>query len=1215
CPLDLSATNFTLAASICSTRESRSKCCRYINAFIATSIARYANVTSNLGVSSNMSDICLNSISRTMELYGVPHNATVFCGFGTKIPVNYECRGRTTVNQMLQSPKFVDVTQNCKVPLSEESNCKKCLNAGIGYLHHLVGTDDNMTLSTCRDATYVALASQPSPSVLTPEASPSPLVAASPSQVMLGLPLNENHRRYHLTLVPSIGIAVTVLAFLILIVLIVLIRKKSRELELSECLDKASSRAFPASRPTRKLQEGPASMFQRFSYKETKKATDNFSTIIGQGGFGTVYKGQFTDGSPVAVKRMDKVSEQGEDDFCQEIELLARLHHRHLEYLHFYCDPPLCHRDIKSSNILLDENFVAKVADFGLAHASKDGSICFEPVNTTDIRGTPESRLPDLVDSRIKDSFDLDQLQTMVTIVRWCTQREGRARPSIKQVLRLLYESSDPMHSGFIRAVEDEEYEGSEGGGRTSKGKMHRSDVLLIQFGSETDRPDRTMKTMPATFSTHHDWYMSTLSSLSSPDGITPVHLYSYNHVMDGFSAVLSAAQLEELENLPGHVTTFPESIGHQHTTHTPKFLGLNKYTGAWPASRFGDDVIIGVLDSGIWPESESFNDKNMPPVPKRWRGICETGTEFNTSHCNRKLIGARKFSQGMKQIGLNISNTDDYDSPRDYWGHGTHTSSTAGGSEVSEADYFGYAKGTATGMAPSARIAMYKVLFYSPDNDDYDAAATDTLAGMDQAIEDGVDIMSLSLGFFETTPFSENPIAVGAFAAVKKGIFVVCSAGNGGPHGYTMLNGAPWLTTVGAGTIDRQFGAQITLDNGALTITGTSIFPENLFISRIPVYFGLGNRSKEVCGWNALNPKDVKGKFLFCDHDDDELSTFRQTSESVRFGPDIYGAVGGIFSEDDGEFLHPDYFSMPIVIVNTKDGDLIKKYITSNKNATVSVEFGKTLLGTSAAPKVAYFSSRGPDIKSPWILKPDVLAPGFNILAAWVPNRGFAPIREEDYLLTDYALESGTSMSCPHVAGIAALLKAAHPDWSPAAIRSALMTTADIDDNRNDRIIDMTTGVAGTPLDFGAGHVDPSKAMDPGLVYDTETESYISYLCALNYTSKQIQIITRTSNFTCEHASLDLNYPSFMVILNKTKTATSVFKRVLMNVGNTSSVYHAVLKTPPGMEAIVQPSTITFARKYSTAEFNLTVKINLEAPGVTPQSDYFGNYGYLSWY
>lgn len=156
----MSGSNFTLAATLCSNKDDRGKCCRHINALVAISVARYANATRNLGVPSDLSDICLNSISKTLALYGVPRNATVFCGFGTKIPVNYECMGRTTITQMLESPKFGDVAENCKVPLSDASNCRKCLNAGISYLRHLVGSETNLTMSTCRDATFTALASQ-----------------------------------------------------------------------------------------------------------------------------------------------------------------------------------------------------------------------------------------------------------------------------------------------------------------------------------------------------------------------------------------------------------------------------------------------------------------------------------------------------------------------------------------------------------------------------------------------------------------------------------------------------------------------------------------------------------------------------------------------------------------------------------------------------------------------------------------------------------------------------------------------------------------------------------------------------------------------------------------------------------------------------------------------------------------------------------------------
>ncbi|KAA3462942.1 subtilisin-like protease SBT1.7 [Gossypium australe] len=683
---------------------------------------------------------------------------------------------------------------------------------------------------------------------------------------------------------------------------------------------------------------------------------------------------------------------------------------------------------------------------------------------------------------------------------------------------------------------------------------------------------------MPGAFLSHHDWYMSTLSSLSSPDGFSPLHLYTYNHVMDGFSAVLSQAHLDQLHELPGHLATYPETIGHLHTTRAPTFLGLKKHSGLWPAGGFGEDMIIGVLDSGIWPESESFNDEGLPPVPKRWRG--------------------------MQQEKQNISKTNDYDSPRDFLGHGSHTSSIAAGSSAVGAEYFGYAKGKAIGMAPKARIAMYKVLFF---DESYDAAATDVLAGMDQAIEDGVDVMSLSLGFIET-PFDENPIAVGAFAALKKGIFVSCSAGNNGPHAYTILNGAPWITTVGAGTIDREFAAHVTLGDGELTVTGKSVYPENLFVSDVPIYFGHGNRSKELC--NSLDPKEVAGKYVFCDFD----SSGQTNAYAQIYEMDTAGAAGAIFSSSEGPFFRPTDFFKPFVLVNPKYGDLVKHYIINSKNATVSIRFQTTLLGTKPAPQVAYFSSRGPDRKSPWILKPDILAPGVDILAAWVPNRGFAPIDDDDYLLTDYALESGTSMSCPHAAGIATLLKAAHRDWSSAAIRSAMMTTADVIDNANGRIIDMTTGVAGTPLDFGAGHINPNKAMDPGLVYDIEIQDYINYLCGLNYTSKQIRTITGMRQFNCDSATLDLNYPSFIILLNNTNTTSATFQRELTNVAEGSSVYRAVVRAPSGMKAVVQPATITFAGKYSKAKFQLTVEIDVGV-GSIPESDYFGNYGFLSWY
>ncbi|XP_058091335.1 subtilisin-like protease SBT1.7 [Magnolia sinica] len=706
---------------------------------------------------------------------------------------------------------------------------------------------------------------------------------------------------------------------------------------------------------------------------------------------------------------------------------------------------------------------------------------------------------------------------------------------------------------------------------------------------------------IPATFSTHDSWYTSTISSLSAPDGIAAVHLYTYNHVMNGFSAVMSQAQLNQLERMPGHLATYPETYAQLHTTHTPRFLGLNRHVGLWPKANFGDDTIIGIIDTGIWPESEMFGDEGMPPVPERWKGACEIGDEFNSSNCNRKLIGARSFSKGLKEGGLNISKIDDYDSPRDFYGHGTHTASTAAGSRTPNADYFGYAKGTAVGVAPMARLAMYKVLFTA---DTLESPTTDILAGMDQAISDGVDLMSLSLGLPRLLPYDENVIALGAFAAMERGIFVSCSAGNSGPHAYTIGNGAPWITTVAAGTIDRDYAASITLGDGITTVQGKSFYPESIYISGVPLYYGYGNASKEICDYYSLDPKDVAGKIVFCGFGDEYTQMFEVNRT---------GAEGAIFVTDSAQFLNPDDFFMPFVAISIKDGEIIKRYIANAAQPpTVDIKFQITVLGSKPAPQVASFSSRGPNILSPWILKPDIVAPGVHILAAWVPNRGRQPI-DDDYLVSEYALVSGTSMSSPHVVGVAALLRAAHPDWSPAAIRSALMTTAYITDNTHGPILDPITGTAATPLDYGAGHIDPNKAMDPGLVYDLERQDYINFLCGLNYTTDRIKIITRGLNYTCTKATLDLNYPSFMVILNNTNSSRVVFTRVLTNVADSPSIYRAVVKAPTGMRVVVDPPELKFDSKYSKQGFTMSVQIDMAE--VVIKSDYIGNYGYLNWY
>ncbi|KAM1527336.1 hypothetical protein ACFXTI_016506 [Malus domestica] len=705
----------------------------------------------------------------------------------------------------------------------------------------------------------------------------------------------------------------------------------------------------------------------------------------------------------------------------------------------------------------------------------------------------------------------------------------------------------------------------------------------------------------PESFLTHEAWHKSTVKSLSSSspaengDG-SEMLLYSYSHVMHGFSARLTPSQLSRLEKSPAHVATYPESFGKMFTTHSPKFLGLRQNLGLWPNASFGQDVIIGIIDTGIWPESESFSDKGMSEVPLRWKGVCENGTAFTPSLCNRKLIGARSFSKGLEAAGIPISKQYDYDSPRDFFGHGTHTSSTAAGNHVLSASHFGYAKGTARGVAPRAHVAMYKVLWAT---DSEESAASDVLAGMDQAISDGVDIMSLSLGF-DVSPYYNDIIAISSLSAVEKGIVVVCAAGNDGPSDNSTHNGAPWITTVGAGTLDRTFTATLTLDNG-YTVEGESYFPESVYIADKPLYYGKDSVSKSTCNFGALDHKEVAGKVVFCDNP--QGGDIDGQLEEVKNA----GAYAAIFVSDMPD-LYAEDFTIPALVLPMAKGSLIKEYATrANTTKVKTLTFLHTNLGTKPAPEVASFSSRGPDPITPSILKPDILAPGVDVLAAVAPNKMLMEVNNYN-LASDYQLMSGTSMAAPHVAGVVALLKAVHREWSPAAIRSAIMTTVYNLDNTRTTIKDQRDGLAATPLQFGAGHINPNRAMNPGLVYDMDVQDYIEFLCGLGYTTKQMSAVIRRNQWSCRQQPTELNYPSFIAIFNSTDNSPKAknFTRVVTNVGDDASSYFAFLEVPKGMKIAVEPSTLTFTGQNQEQGFVLRVEIDSNAPKVT--------YGYLKW-
>ncbi|KAA8546097.1 hypothetical protein F0562_020452 [Nyssa sinensis] len=618
---------------------------------------------------------------------------------------------------------------------------------------------------------------------------------------------------------------------------------------------------------------------------------------------------------------------------------------------------------------------------------------------------------------------------------------------------------------------------------------LHRSLLQLLFFfflvKTLLVSADQTVKTYiirvdrfskPSIFPTHYHWYSS---EFADPDSI----LHVYDTVFHGFSATLTSAQAASVLQHPSVLVAFEDRQRQLHTTRSPQFLGLRNQRGLWSESDYGSDVIIGVLDTGIWPEHRSFSDLNLSPVPSRWKGVCETGVKFTSKNCNKKIVGARFFAKGHEAagrsggpggIGGGINDTIEFRSPRDADGHGTHTASTAAGRYAFQASMSGYASGIAKGVAPKARLAIYKACWKNSGCFD-----SDILAAFDAAVADGVDVISISIGGGDgiSSPYYLDPIAIGSYGAVSRGVFVSSSAGNDGPNGMSVTNLAPWLTTVGAGTIDRNFPADIILGDGR-KLAGVSLYAGQPLSGKMYplVYPGKsGVLSASLCMENSLDPNLVRGKIVICD---------RGSSARVAKGLVVKksGGVGMILANgiSNGEGLVGDAHLLPACAVGAGEGDAIKLY------------------------------GRGPNGLNPEILKPDLIAPGVNILAAWTEAVGPTGL-DSDNRKTEFNILSGTSMSCPHVSGAAALLKSAHPDWSPAAIRSAMMTTASLTDNRLQPMTDEATGKPSTAYDFGAGHLNLDRAMDPGLVYDITNNDYVNFLCSVGYGPRTIQVVTRS--------------------------------------------------------------------------------------------------------
>ena len=686
--------------------------------------------------------------------------------------------------------------------------------------------------------------------------------------------------------------------------------------------------------------------------------------------------------------------------------------------------------------------------------------------------------------------------------------------------------------------------------------------------------------------------------------------IHDYTVALNGYSAILTESQVEAIKLQKNVKFVMEDQRRYAHTDSSPDFLGLTVKGGAYDSGYTGEGVVVGVIDTGIWPEHPSFADDGsyspapIPPLDETDFPACDFG---NTAHnpndapftCNNKLVGARQILDTYRS--LTGADPDEFDSARDDDGHGTHTASTAAGNAGVEASIYGLPVATISGIAPRAHIIAYKAL------GNLGGYTSDLAAAIDQAVADGVDVINYSIGGGAALPGADE---IAFLFAADAGVFVATSAGNSGPGPETIGSPSvmPWVTTVGASTQRRFFEGLVTLGNGR-KYAGASLTPEVGWRPLVDAA-ALGN---ELCDPAVPFTGSVEGKIVLCKRG----AVDRAAKSLAVFNA---GGAGMIhYNTTDVDNLYTDPHWVPSVHIDYTPGLKIKDYITKSSFPKAKIEtredhfgcdrfqfhnvghFGEDLGWHSRecgprisnwknAPTMAIFSSRGPNPIAPDIIKPDVTAPGFQILAgnSPFPDPGVLP----GQLFQSIA---GTSMSSPHVAGVFALLKQAHPEWSAAMAKSALMTTAKLNVLDNDRVSQADW------FDMGAGHIAPGgkwvkgSVAQPGLVYDAGLLDYFGFLCDI------FPDVFANPAATCGFLeangiptkAYNLNYPSIGV---SSLAGTQTVLRTVTSVASGTETFKATVYAPPGYNVTVTPDTLTLAPGES-ATFEVTIANDGSAP------------------
>jgi subtilisin family serine protease len=668
-----------------------------------------------------------------------------------------------------------------------------------------------------------------------------------------------------------------------------------------------------------------------------------------------------------------------------------------------------------------------------------------------------------------------------------------------------------------------------------------------------------------------------------------------YQVVFNGFAASLTDAEVRTLKANGKAVRITPDEQQHVVTNYTPTFLGLDQPGGLWEQlggkEHAGEDIIVGVIDGGIWPENLSYADRldaaghptfdsSAPlaygPPPARWKGVCQAGEGFTAANCNNKLIGARYFDSGFRAGGLDIhisefrSPRDSLGSPSGLGGHGTHTSSTAAGNaNVPAQAGNGDLLGSRSGMAPHARVAMYKICwsYNNPGSTGGGVANgcynSDSLAAIEAAVADGVDVLNYSISG-GTSP--RDPVEQAFRHAVEAGVFVAAAAGNFGPDN-SVNHVSPWMTTVAAATHDRARKATLTLGNGkqyqgaSLSVAALPSAPiirgeDAVRPGASPYDAGLCYGPLDTNDFlSTLDPAKVSGKIVACGRGGSSRTNKSLTVKQA-------GGVGMVLI-DDGSGQVLDLHAVPTVHVDKAPGAEISDY-AAGAGATAALSASSMVPVTG--PVLADFSSRGPNFLDPGVLKPDLSAPGVDILAGVAPSLSSAQqaaiIAGAGAAFSTSTYMSGTSMASPHVAGLAALLKQRHPGWSPAAVKSALMTST-----RSVLPTALTGDQDGSrPWGQGAGLVVPNVGADPGLVYDVGAADYQKYMCGVTAEASDCGSGALTG------VALNLASISLPGVVGKQTVIRSV-----TNVGDRSAIYNASAAID-GFSTTVMPATLTLA-------------------------------------